>query len=1282
MVVLGLFLIFPQRGLEDQLGRTNRSDPLTVEYLKAFLAAQPDSPRLRLMLARQLMQLGRYDEARIALRPFADGPTNAARIEAEIQEFDMREREAFGHPPNSEQRLAATRAAGLQLQKLATMALGVTQLDYLARRAVALGENSAAIALYRRIAAGDATRAPQADADAARLVLGLGSYSVSAQLYFRAQERSVTAARKREFYMAGVRTLMAGNLYDEAIVEADRNLGTLADDAETLKFLARTAQAANRADAAQRYVRRLLRMALLERLRRALAQDGAAAVAWAQLAAGAMGGTAGLSRSAIVRVGNTPSGPAAPFDEESFTLGFDIFLAAGNLVDAYKVAESAVAQVPQSAEWRKRFAQVAEWRGAPQVALAQWLAHARMTGAEASWEAVLRLSRGLFDDQALLAVLTHKLGREPHRVELQEEILGVHERLGDPAAAIAFLQARTGGAQRRQNLERLALLATRAGRDQLAFDTWRTLQAEFGPALRYATPIAAHYYLTGDLRAALAALELVEKLVAMGETAYWQMFAELARLLEMDDKAIAGYQRLLASEKYSEGDLQNLIALLDAMRPDQAAKVAEFAFAKFRRTDLALQVMYQHARGAAHPAIARFLRELPPDIRAELERDPRFLAARASHLQAQGDLRGALADLIATDAREPRNPDTQAAIVWALIALRDAARLQAVLVSLAPAAEREPRLWGPFAAAHMTLNRQADALRWFRKQAAADSEHKNDYLWLMAFAECLDANSQPDLAWRIRRRVWLELRRPEVLATIRTDLLVSMRDRLAALAQVFVVGDRAKLLVERLLQADLEELKKPPPPAPLPATGAELVAALEAGLAAGMPQAAANPAASLPEGWFTRDGGATTLRFPAADNDATVKELALAWALNNEAHELARVWLVTRFAGNLARPLWGQLSVALAGADRDTLTRLIDDLPDWLPMYDRVEAALNIGRPALARTLAFEQLDHLQFDEQLHLRFTNMATDDPARVAGALVGIRQSPLAIAQTRLEASADLSPRLKLGLSLTVNRQSTQDETVLINVPQTDATASAYLRYQSGRGPLTLSIQHRSAVREINGMKLEYDLALAPRLRLAGSAGYQQTAIETAILRVGAMKNSVANTLTWAIANREYLRAGLAWSSFQSQSGAALGRSTVYSLEAGHRIRIEYPDFNVRVFGTRTNLAASATDDALMAGLRPALLATGSDVYLPASSTQWGLGFGWGQYLQERYSRALRPFFDFTLFHNSITGNGRSVRLGAVGSLAGQDHAVFYIGQSTGTPGAPQGLREFGLTYQWFY
>jgi hypothetical protein len=71
-----------------------------------------------------------------------------------------------------------------------------------------------------------------------------------------------------------------------------------------------------------------------------------------------------------------------------------------------------------------------------------------------------------------------------------------------------------------------------------------------------------------------------------------------------------------------------------------------------------------------------------------------------------------------------------------------------------------------------------------------------------------------------------------------------------------------------------------------------------------------------------------------------------------------------------------------------------------------------------------------------------------------------------------------------------------------------------------------------------------------------------------------------------------------------------------------------------------------------------------------------------LTDRYTRAVRPFFDFSLFRNSLTGTGHAARVGLAGSLAGQDHLVVYLGKSTGTPSAPQGLREFGLTYRWFY
>ena len=1278
VVALGLFLIFPKKGLEDQLARAAAADPLTVEYLKVFLAARPDSPRLRMTLARQLVQMGRFDDARAALGPLTATEQSALRIEAQVYEFEILEKIAYALPPGSAGREHALGQARARLPVLGGLPLDLSQMAFLAQRAVAMGDAGTAVRLYARLAARGELRTEEANADAARLVLGLGDYGVAAQLYFRAQERAPALARKREYYMEGVRTLMAGNLYDEAIREADRKLGPLDGDIDTLKFLARTAQAANRPDAAQRYAKMLLRMALLRQLDRHFAQAGPLPFGAPPLERTP---PAWLETAHVVRTGGSAGGaPATPFDDEIYTLGFNIFIGAGNLDDGFRVAESAVAQAPDLPEWRRRLAQVAEWRGVPRVALVQWLAHARLTGDAASWDAAQRLAEGLFDDAALLVVLNHRLDRDPRRFDIVTRIVALHEREGRPEAAIAFLTERARGAGRRPLLETLAQLAARAGRDQLEFDTYAILQNEFGPSTGYATRIATRHYLTGDLRSALAALEEVAAQAAADDVPYWQMTAELARLLQFDDQALAAYQRLLSAGKYSEADLQNVIALLDAMRPDQAARVAEFAFAKYRRADLALQVLYQHGRGGNTAAIGHFLAGLPSATLADLLRDARFLSARAAHLQRAGDLRAALADLKAAHALAPGNADTQAAILWAMIGLRDTAGLKAALVALAPAARGEARLWGPFAAALMSLNRQADALVWFRRQVA----QKDDYLWLMAYAECLDANSLQDAAWQIRRRVWTGLRKPSVLATIPADQLLAMRDRLAALSQTFAAGDRAQALLQGLLRADLTELVKPPAAVAVPATGAELVAALQAGTLAALPvaaRAAPGEGRALPEAWFVRDA-APPPRHPASDNAATVRELALGWALNHEADELARAWLTTRYADHLARPLWGELSVALAGADLDTLTRLLDDLPDWLPMLDRVEAALRIGRPALARTLAFEQLDHLQFDEALHLRFTDMVVEDPARLAGAVAGIRQSPLSISQRRTEASADLTPRLKLGLTLSENRQSTQDETALVNVPATDNTVGVFARYRTPRGPVTLTLHHRTAMREINGMKLDYDLAVAPRLRLAGSAGLHLTATELALLRLGGIKDSFDNTLTYAISKRDYLRFGLALNRYRTQDHTALGRGTAYSVEAGHRIRVEYPDFNLRVFNARHNFSASGQSDALITSLIPAALQTGDNTFLPQSYTQWGAAFGWGQSLQERHTRAWRPFFDVTLFRNSLTGPGRGVRLGAAGSVLGQDHAAFYFGQSTGTPGSPQGFREFGLTYQWFY
>ncbi|WP_436441376.1 hypothetical protein, partial [Enterococcus faecium] len=70
-------------------------------------------------------------------------------------------------------------------------------------------------------------------------------------------------------------------------------------------------------------------------------------------------------------------------------------------------------------------------------------------------------------------------------------------------------------------------------------------------------------------------------------------------------------------------------------------------------------------------------------------------------------------------------------------------------------------------------------------------------------AEALDATGQPDLAWRIRRHAWLEVRNPQLLRNVPPGQLHEWRDRLAALAPLFMSADDSARVMRALLRSDV-----------------------------------------------------------------------------------------------------------------------------------------------------------------------------------------------------------------------------------------------------------------------------------------------------------------------------------------------------------------------------------------------------------------------------------------------------------------------------------------------
>ncbi|WP_414056658.1 hypothetical protein, partial [Staphylococcus aureus] len=110
---------------------------------------------------------------------------------------------------------------------------------------------------------------------------GVGEYRAAAAANFAAQATATSLDEQRRYFIAGLKALQSGNLLDDAMTEAQRRVGPLIDDTETLRFLTRLAMACNRPDLADQYARRLLRLSRYQAQERVALASGVGRHDWA-----------------------------------------------------------------------------------------------------------------------------------------------------------------------------------------------------------------------------------------------------------------------------------------------------------------------------------------------------------------------------------------------------------------------------------------------------------------------------------------------------------------------------------------------------------------------------------------------------------------------------------------------------------------------------------------------------------------------------------------------------------------------------------------------------------------------------------------------------------------------------------------------------------------------------------------------------------------------------------------------------------------------------------------
>ncbi len=247
-----LVLIFPSRRLFEQLLERSVPDDLSIAYLENLLRSDRGNLDLRLLLASAKADRADYDTIEALLAAVELGGTAAQqrqamhiRLRALVAAYQAGRRSL---PPGD---------IDVLLHALAAEQGASSDLAMLADSALLLGRTTLARELYLRLMREEPQRYRRWLEPAAHRALGQGHYQLAAELYFLCRQGAARADARRH-YASGVGALMASSSFGEAMSAADKYLGELADDADTLRFLVRSARAANDNPRAARYARLLL----------------------------------------------------------------------------------------------------------------------------------------------------------------------------------------------------------------------------------------------------------------------------------------------------------------------------------------------------------------------------------------------------------------------------------------------------------------------------------------------------------------------------------------------------------------------------------------------------------------------------------------------------------------------------------------------------------------------------------------------------------------------------------------------------------------------------------------------------------------------------------------------------------------------------------------------------------------------------------------------------------------------------------------------------------------
>jgi polysaccharide biosynthesis protein PelB len=496
---------------------------------------------------------------------------------------------------------------------------------------------------------------------------------------------------------------------------------------------------------------------------------------------------------------------AHPFRAQDWDLAWQAFIGAGEVDDAYALAQSAVRARPRSRVWLARLAQAARWSNHPQTALAALCRLALDLHETRDLQPALDLAVGLGNDDRAIALLREliRLGRA---TPAQRRMLsGLYLDIGEPEKALRDLQREFARDPTPQVLWQEAVIYGALGEPGHKLAILRRYRKRYGPGPQVMLAIATIEYVQGRLPQALDALLNARSRTPRTDTAYWETLSELAWLLGRYPLAARAAQVLIDTRKADTADYQRVVYAEQYRHPRRAFAVAERGWKQTQDPGLFSSMLgIASSLQPATPWLTRAFAALGPGQAVAFAAEPAYWTSLAQLRAGQGRGRAALAAYRHALRLRPGDDNLLAGYLWLLIDSGNLTPMASNLYRLGHRAGHAPELWAPIAAVYAALDQPERALPWLQAQWPA---RRNDPLWLMSYADTLEQADRVDAAWQLRRRAYDLLARRAASPPQGRQVVRRLR-ALAGLATSLAPGDPARRAIEGLArQPDSQEAR-------------------------------------------------------------------------------------------------------------------------------------------------------------------------------------------------------------------------------------------------------------------------------------------------------------------------------------------------------------------------------------------------------------------------------------------------------------------------------------------